>query len=1187
MSTHLFDYATFDLHIGEPTAAGYPVVVIQSPAGEGNSFCTLDPVTDLSNALGALAARESDAASLVELGAFLFDELLSGDVLELYRASLSLVRSQGKALRIRLRTAAAEMAALPWEFLYDSSERAFLAASSETALVRYIPLRLPARPTTIQGPLRLLAVIAAPNDLQPVDVERERAMLRSALAGAISQYPVDLQFVEHATVAAINAAMRSFRPHIFHFIGHAAHDGMHTVVMLEDEAQGAHAVDEVVFQEFFAGVQEARLAVLNACQSTALLSDKAFIGLAPRLLQRQLAAVVGMQHPISDAAALIFTREFYRSIALGYPIDAAISEARKGIYQELGQDAPDWGAPVLFLRAQDGQLFSRETGARQAPTLTPPPLPVRPPQVEGFIGRNAELDYFAEKLRSVNLAVITGMAGVGKTALAAMLAQQYSDPARVFWHSFHAGEGVDAIIWQLAAFLAHNGQDALWNLLESGRQTRSQPPPVETIFDYLLQMVRGRGFLLCFDDFHHVDQDPVLKQLVDRLRSALVAGDIAILITGRRMPEFVQIADFTPLAGLGREDVHRLLRLYMLDIMPEQEAQLHRHTGGNAQFLMLALAVLQQARDPAELIARLAETDDIARYLLREVDDTLNGGERAVMSAVAVFLGYPATRAAVEAVLDAGSVARILRILADRHLLLVQNGSAERQYLQHAMVQSFYYDAAGQRQRRGMHSRAGVFYADDEPDLLRSALHYQHAAEYSLAAQQATADVWALINQGQARALANLLKRFTVRQLPLEAWMKVGIARGVLHGFLGEREVAAASYADALSHIANTTKSPTLLGLHARACRGMAELLEDESPTDALEWLQRGLEAAPTDDGEERAALLIKTGLVQIYQGEDAAARQALEEGLRLQPAGPSRLRATALAQLGVVALNAGEMEQAAAYTEEALTLSETLQDHFQSALIVGNLGMIRHVAGDWNRGVSSFEDALIRFERLGNEKQQAYAALNLGAAYLYQGDFDGAEAQLMKCLALADRYHDRLTLLRAQWHRAELQMRRSRWDEAGEMLVQMEALANTLDDRGMVVWVAAARAEVTLAEGRPVDAEVFARRAVELAEQLDSDPDKAIGLRVLGRVLAHRQDFIHAQELFAASLSCLGDSDPYEVARTQVQWGLALCAGGDGAAGRAKLRAAQAVFARLGAGHDLAQVSVAVDGCVDKGGAE
>jgi hypothetical protein len=78
--------------------------------------------------------------------------------------------------------------------------------------------------------------------------------------------------------------------------------------------------------------------------------------------------------------------------------------------------------------------------------------------------------------------------------------------------------------------------------------------------------------------------------------------------------------------------------------------------------------------------------------------------------------------------------------------------------------------------------------------------------------------VWALINQGQARALANLLGRFTVSQLLVEAWVKVGIARGVLHGFLGEREVAAASYADALA------QSPTSLQhcWSLRACRGMA-----------------------------------------------------------------------------------------------------------------------------------------------------------------------------------------------------------------------------------------------------------------------------------------------------------------------------------------------------------------------------
>ncbi len=818
MSSHQFDYLTFDLHIGERTTAGWPIVVIQSPAGEGNSVCKLDPFNDLSRALDALAAREVDAALLVELGAFLFNELFSGDVLELYRTSLSLVRSQGKALRVRLRAAAGELAALPWEYLYDASESSFLAASSETALVRHIPMRLPARPTTVQGAIRLLAAFAAPSDLSPVDIEGEKAMLRSALAEGTASRRIELQIVEHATVATINGAMRSFRPHVFHFIGHAALDGVQTLVMLEDETGSAHAVNEAVFQEFFAGAQEARLAVLNACQSAALISDQAFIGLAPRLLQRQLAAVIGMQYPISAPAALIFTREFYRSIALGYPIDAAVGEARKGIYQELGQDTPDWGVPVLFLRAQDGQLFHRETSSLQAPILAPPPLPVRPPEVAEFIGRSEELIYFEEKLRSVGLAVITGMAGVGKTTLAATLAQRFGDSGRVFWHSFHAGEGVDAIIWQLAAFLAHNGQDELWNLLESGRQTRSQPPPVETVFDYLLQMVRGRGYLLCFDDFHHVDQDPVLNQLVDKLRSALVASDISILITGRRMPEFIQIAEFAPLAGLGLADMRRLLHLNMLDLPPEQEALLHQHTGGNAQSADAGNRRNAAGAQPAELIARLAETDDIARYLLREVDDTLNGSERAVMGAIAVFLGYPATREAIEAVLDAGSALRMLRQLADRHLLLVQDGPAGRQYLQHAIVQTFYYDAASQRQRRALHGRAGAFYADEEPDLLLSALHYQHAAEYALAAQQATADVWALINQGQARALANVLQRFTVRKLSVEAWVKVGIARGIACGFLGERATAAASYEAALAGVATAATSSTLLSLQARAC---------------------------------------------------------------------------------------------------------------------------------------------------------------------------------------------------------------------------------------------------------------------------------------------------------------------------------------------------------------------------------
>ena len=558
---------------------------------------------------------------------------------------------------------------------------------------------------------------------------------------------------------------------------------------------------------------------------------------------------------------------------------------------------------------------------------------------------------------------------------------------------------------------------------------------------------------------------------------------------------------------------------------------------------------------------------------MREVDNGLNGSERAVMGAVAIFLNYPASREAIEVVLDAGSVLRILRNLADRHLLTEQQGPAGREYWQHAIVQGFYYEATGQRQRRQMHRRAGDFYVGEEPDLLRSALHYERSADYALAARQATSEVWAVINQGNARTLASLLNRLAPRHLEAEVLVQVNIARGITLGFLGERAAAAAGYDEALAQVAALAPSATARNLRARACRGLGELLEDESPQEALAWFRCGLDAVPADDATERPALLIKCGMVEIYMGNYTAARDALHAGLDLLPRGPSALRATALAQLAPVSLYEGNTNGAVAYTEEALTISEQVQDHFLKALILGNLGMFKHVAGDWPGGIARFEEALSWIERLGNEKQKAYVALNLGVAQLYRGDFVQAEQHLAASHALANRYGDRLTALKAQFHLAELHIRCQQWEEATPLLHQVEVTSGEVDDKGMLVWVYSAQAEIELAGGRYGTAEALAQRAVELAESLDATPDKAIGLRVLGRVFASRAEYGLAQEAFTESVACLEDNDPYESARTKLQWGLALAAGGDAAAGRTLADEPRAALRKLGAGHELAQL--------------
>ncbi|HOQ53056.1 MAG TPA: sugar-binding protein, partial [Micropruina sp.] len=68
---------------------------------------------------------------------------------------------------------------------------------------------------------------------------------------------------------------------------------------------------------------------------------------------------------ITDEAATVFSSEFYAAIADGYPIDAALAEARVAVFSD--NNDVEWGTPVLYLRASDGRIFDVAGGAQQIP----------------------------------------------------------------------------------------------------------------------------------------------------------------------------------------------------------------------------------------------------------------------------------------------------------------------------------------------------------------------------------------------------------------------------------------------------------------------------------------------------------------------------------------------------------------------------------------------------------------------------------------------------------------------------------------------------------------------------------------------------------------------------------------------------------------------------------------------------
>ena len=170
--------------------------------------------------------------------------------------------------------------------------------------------------------------------------------------------------MEEATLAALQRRLRRSQYHIFHFIGHGEFDQtlQEGVLLLEREKQRGHRVGSQYLGMLLHDHESLRVAVLNACEGARSSKQDPFAGSAQTLVQQGIPAVIAMQFEIADDVASTFAHELYGALADGYPIDAAVTEARKAIFA-MGREV-EWATPVLYLRAPDGRIFDVDRAPR-------------------------------------------------------------------------------------------------------------------------------------------------------------------------------------------------------------------------------------------------------------------------------------------------------------------------------------------------------------------------------------------------------------------------------------------------------------------------------------------------------------------------------------------------------------------------------------------------------------------------------------------------------------------------------------------------------------------------------------------------------------------------------------------------------------------------------------------------------
>ncbi|RLT34456.1 MAG: CHAT domain-containing protein [Chloroflexi bacterium] len=1140
------DYETFEIEVGAKTPDGYPIRV-KSPDGDARGLLRIGADDfALGEALAAIERRDVDAEYLVQLGDYLFAELLNdASLLERYRTSLGTVRGQGKGLRVRLSFDDPGLAAYPWEFLHDPEEDGFLAIAAQTALVRYVPMRGPVRPLAMSLPLRVLVAIAAPSDLDALDVRRERRLIEDALAEQQAQRNIQLLVVERATTAKINDAMKTFRPHVFHFIGHGVYADEQVYLALEDDEGTARLISEREFSEIFASVNETRLAVLNACQSANTSSTVPLVGLAPKLLQRQLSAVVAMQQPFTDQAALVFSRSFYRSLALGAPVDGAVSVARGDIYTELGSDQIDWAIPVLFLRAQDGRLFRVEENrvqATQSLEIPPPPEPQSIPPQRGFVGREEIVARCEASLAEFGSVAITGMTGIGKSAVGAHLAQRYTDRYKIFWHPCAAGEGIEMIFWKLAAFMAWHGNAGLWTTLQSALLTGSPPPPSNLLADYVIQNLQYQEYLLCLDDYHHLEAsghaDPALSQFIARLRPLVFDGKLSIIVVSDQIPTFHTVTAPVILTGLAETECLALLEANGLRVEAGIASQLIAHTEGNPQLLLLAAQVVQRSPNPQRVLARLGTAPSILDYIVRELDNQLSQDEREKMRGAAILLDQAGTRWVIEAITQSTDSLPALLQLTNRHLLETLEGKFEWEYHQHRVLQTiYYYGLLAPPQRREMHLRAAAYYRLDEVDDYKAALHFFNAGDHLRAAQILTGDIWSIINLGYREPAIVLLDGLAAQNLPSPQWERVRIAQGKINSYLRRTDVAQRAFAEALSSLEGMIDLAEAAELVGYACWGMADLLQYDAPQEALGWVERGLaRQAESSASILHADLLVKLGTVYSALGNFSDALEAIERGLALLGNRHHLLRVGAYENRGVCYYQLGDLSAAVASWQQGIQTGRRLRNLVREPSLRLNLAVAYMTLGEWPQASESYAEAAELSRQWGNLNIQTLVHLNSGILYTKQGQQALAESHLTSALELARQHGLDEWEGHALFSLADLRLRQQRLDEAGALLAAAEGLIADSQHDYQKPELLRLQALTSLAAGDLAQARSQAEESIAAAQTFGMEMDTGVGQRVLGQVLAAGGQMADAVAAFQKSLELLKGKDAYALACTQME---------------------------------------------------
>jgi tetratricopeptide (TPR) repeat protein len=896
---------------------------------------------------------------------------------------------------------------LPWEYLHDGEK--FVCLDGEMRLSRLPEDLLDLSPRATPPPLRVLFVIAAPDDQKALDVERELTVMQDALEDHIRAGNLVMDVLDEATLPALQSACNRQSHgtgywHIIHYIGHGtySHKQQRGFLCFE-KPDGETELLEALHLRPILDSGAPRLWVISACQSAQIGVLDAFDNVATGLLQFGAPAVLTIPTSLTDDSAIELVHTLYGCLAAGQQPIESLFHARQALHQ-LDADRPierrrfDWGVPALYLRAHTMQLVDHDLAEEAAPAAGAVPV-VRNvaglPLPHRFVDRQQVLHtlrsaYQGGTKSTARALYVWGSSGRGKSALVAQ-SIVYSgagaeDVLVIDCPELH--EPI-AVLGKIADFWRRRQHTEAAALLLDNRRDPAERAHLAA------QSLSAYPHFLIFDDldswFEAPSADPgttpgviANKTLAAILRGLLFTrGAITYVFTAQR-----RWADVAALPADYKREIHLDLltqryAVLLMDALPHigraslaVKVDVYRLVGGHPHTLRLVdgwLAAgheLQTLFDHPPVPSQAVEAWQ--HYFLDEIVRGLDPGEDDALTALTVFNAPFGARLLTKLTrITEKYAAPLLERWEKLALLQVHHVERdERMYTLHSIVRRHILDHIQEDEgRAALHARVATYYATPFMDEARRRVVARNVSS------------WPPERVAWLARDGNGILGMWVRQTqdPEQA------RRTIDEALAWQYHLSKAGDVEAAAHIIRTIV-PVLnrWGQH-----DLSEVLLQRSIA-----VNAGLERAPSMD--DLATLYLDRGhLTEALKVYEEVYQMFAAQGAREQMAHILRRIARAHQQLG-------NHRQAIETYETALQIMREIGDENGQGACLYQLATTSRQMGDYQRALTCSQAAVQLQRKLGNLAGAAAALYEQALVFKHINHLDSALAHWQQSFDIA-----------------------------------------------------------------------------------------------------------------------------------------------------------------------------------------